>query len=67
MAITLKSAAEIAKMRRAGRIVAEVLIGLLWNDHHSYVYQDPLWQPGPPMAPREGELSMSDLVAFTDA
>ena len=24
-----------------GRIVAEVLIGLLWNDHHSYLFQRP--------------------------
>ena len=50
-----------------GRVVAEVLIGLLWNDHHSYLYQDPLWQPDARLAPTTGSFSFADLVQFTDS
>jgi hypothetical protein len=25
--------------------VAEVLVGLLYHDHHSYLYQDSTWEP----------------------
>jgi len=28
-----------------GRIVAEVLLGLMFGDRHSYLHQRPLWQP----------------------
>ena len=28
-----------------GRIVAETLIGLAWGDGHSYLQQDPNWEP----------------------
>lgn len=28
-----------------GRIVGEVLVGVLWNDHTSYLYQDSRWTP----------------------
>jgi hypothetical protein len=28
-----------------GQIVAEVLAGVLWNDHTSYIYQDKHWTP----------------------
>ncbi len=49
-----------------GRIVAEVLVGLAWNDHHSYLYQDPLWHPQQPAARADGTFEMSDLIAFTD-
>ncbi len=28
-----------------GRIVAEVLVGLAYNDHHSFLYQDSTWTP----------------------
>lgn len=48
-----------------GRIVAEVLIGLLWKDHHSYLYQDPLWQPDLRLAPA-GSFDFARLVQFTD-
>ncbi|MDP9201109.1 MAG: peroxidase, partial [Gemmatimonadota bacterium] len=49
-----------------GRVVAEVLVGLAWNDHHSFLYQDPLWHPQPPVARADGTFEMSDLIAFTD-
>jgi hypothetical protein len=50
-----------------GRIVAEVLIGLLWADHHSYLYQDPLWTPDERIAPNSGRFTFADLVTFTDS
>jgi hypothetical protein len=28
-----------------GRIVAEVLVGLVYHDHHSFLYQDSTWEP----------------------
>jgi hypothetical protein len=28
-----------------GQIVAEVLVGVLWHDHTSYLYQDSRWTP----------------------
>jgi hypothetical protein len=28
-----------------GQIVAEVLVGILWHDHTSYLYQDSRWTP----------------------
>jgi Animal haem peroxidase len=31
--------------RVGGRIVAETLIGLVWGDGHSYLQQDPNWEP----------------------
>jgi Animal haem peroxidase len=49
-----------------GRIVAEVLVGLAFHDHHSYLYQDPLWRPQPPAARADGAFAMSDLIRFSD-
>ena len=49
-----------------GRIVAEVLVGLIWEDHHSYLFQDPLWKPTT-LARANGTFEMSDLIRFTDA
>jgi hypothetical protein len=50
-----------------GRIVGEVLVGLTWNDHSSYLYQDPMWTPTAPIARADGTFQMSDVVRFTDA
>jgi hypothetical protein len=47
-----------------GRIVAEVLLGLLELDKQSYVNVEPGWRPAPPVAPSVGQLSLGDLVAF---
>jgi hypothetical protein len=49
-----------------GRIVAEVLVGLVVADHHSYLYQDPLWRPRESVARADGTFEMSDLIRFTD-
>jgi hypothetical protein len=46
-----------------GRIVAEVLIGLLEGDPSSYLGQWPTWTPQLPRA-RENTFTMSDLVRF---
>jgi len=49
-----------------GRIVAEVLVGLALGDHHSYLYQDPLWRPRTEVARADGMFEMSDLIRFMD-
>jgi len=48
-----------------GRIVAEVLVGLLEADPHSYLRQWPTWKPELPRA-RVGDFTMADLVRFTE-
>ncbi|TDO30432.1 hypothetical protein EV643_13846 [Kribbella sp. VKM Ac-2527] len=45
-----------------GRIVAEVLIGLLQNDPTSYVAVAPDWRPTLPSAAGTGEFRMVDLL-----
>lgn len=47
-----------------GRIVAEVLLGLLHADPSSYPAMEPGWLPFLPSA-HEGEFTMSDLIRFT--
>ncbi|MBA2496737.1 MAG: peroxidase [Acidimicrobiia bacterium] len=47
----------------AGRIVAEVMIGLLAADPASFLRMDPAWQPELP-AEHAGHFTMSDLVRF---
>lgn len=47
-----------------GRIVAEVIVGLLRADHCSYLSADPGWQP---TLPREGTFSMADLLLLAEA
>jgi hypothetical protein len=46
-----------------GRIVAEVLLGLLKGDRFSYV-NDPTWEPHLPAA-KSGTFTLADLVTFT--
>jgi hypothetical protein len=52
-----------------GRIVAEVLIGLLEADRSSYLHASPAWKPtlkrSDPDTPAEELFTMADLVAFT--
>ena len=50
-----------------GRIVAEVLVGLLQRDPNSYLYLDPAWKPAPPIAPFTGQFGFVDLLRFAGA
>jgi hypothetical protein len=47
-----------------GRIVAEVLIGLLAGDPLSYLSVQPTWQPQAPLANAAGEFGMPELIKF---
>jgi len=48
-----------------GRIVAEVLLGLLAGDPLSYVNVAPNWRPEPPLAGPDGLFGMKELIRFT--
>ena len=54
----LKEAEIVGKGRTlgpvGGRIVAEVLVGLLQKDPNSYLYLNAAWKPAPPVAPVAG-------------
>jgi hypothetical protein len=50
-----------------GRIVAEVLVGLLQRDPNSYLYLDPAWKPAPPIAPATGQFTFVDLLKYAGA
>jgi hypothetical protein len=50
-----------------GRIVAEVLIGLLQRDPNSYLYLDPAWKPTPPIAPTTSQFTFVDLLKYAGA
>jgi hypothetical protein len=47
-----------------GRIVAEVLVGLLQKDLNSYLYLNAAWKPAPPIAPARGQFTMADLLKY---
>jgi len=47
-----------------GRIVTEVILGILDADRGSYLHAKPAFSPKPPIAPAPGEFHMGDLVAF---
>jgi hypothetical protein len=68
----LREAAELADGRAlgpvGGRIVAEVLIGLLAGDPLSYLNVEPNWRPEPPMVPEKGaDFGMPELIRFAGA
>jgi hypothetical protein len=50
-----------------GRIVAEVLVGLLQRDPNSYLYLDAAWKPAPPLAPTTGQFGFADLLRYAGA
>jgi hypothetical protein len=50
-----------------GRIMAEVLVGLLQRDPNSYLYLDPAWKPAPPIAPAIGQFTFVDLLKYAGA
>jgi Animal haem peroxidase len=64
----LKEAEIVGKGRTlgpvGGRIVAEVLVGLLQKDPNSYLYLNAGWKPAPPIAPASGQFTMADLLKF---
>jgi hypothetical protein len=64
----LKEAEIVGKGRElgpvGGRIVAEVLVGLLQHDKNSYLYLQPTWKPAPPIAPARGKFTMADLLKY---
>ena len=47
-----------------GRIVAEVLVGLLQKDPNSYLYLNASWKPAPPIARVRGQFTMADLLKY---
>jgi hypothetical protein len=49
-----------------GRIVAEVLMGLLEGDPQSYVHEKPAWKPFLPAA-KAGDFTTADLAAFAQS
>jgi hypothetical protein len=50
-----------------GRIMAEVLVGLLQRDPNSYLYLDAAWKPAPPIAPATGQFGFVDLLRYAGA
>jgi len=49
------------------RIVAETLIGLAWNDHYSYLFQMPRWNPSEELLGLPASLDMLALTQWVDA
>jgi hypothetical protein len=49
-----------------GRIVAEVLVGLLQKDPNSYLYLQPNWKPQLPIARVKGTFTMADLLMYAE-
>ena len=45
-----------------GRIVAEVFVGLMLADSHSYLRQNPNFKPHPEVVSESGEFKMADLL-----
>jgi hypothetical protein len=64
----LKEAEIVGKGREmgpvGGRIVAEVLVGLLQKDVNSYLYLQPTWKPAKPIATTAGQFTIADLLKF---
>jgi hypothetical protein len=50
-----------------GRIMAEVLVGLLQRDPNSYLYLNAAWKPVPPIAPAPGQFGFVDLLRYAAA
>jgi len=66
----LKEAELVGKGRTlgpvGGRIVAEVLVGLLSKDPNSYLTLNPAWKPAPPVTSVRGKFTMADLLKFAE-
>lgn len=46
-----------------GRIVTEVFVGLMWEDRHSYLHQQPDFRPLDQFLSSSGEFKIADLLA----
>jgi hypothetical protein len=47
-----------------GKLVAEVIVGILSCDKSSYIYDKTPFQPAPPIAPTAGQFTMGEFAAF---
>jgi hypothetical protein len=67
----LKEAEVLQKAERlgpvGGRIMAEVLVGLLQRDPNSYLYLNAAWKPTPPIAPNGALFGFVDLLKYAKA
>ncbi len=45
-----------------GRIVAETMVGLMLGDPHSFLSQDPYWEPLPDFLNADGEFGIAELI-----
>ena len=45
-----------------GRIVAEVFVGLMMEDKHSFLRQNPLWEPFAQFRKADGTFGMAELI-----
>ncbi len=45
-----------------GRIVAEVFIGLMLGDSHSFLRQSPEWKPNPALTRKDGTFGIAELI-----
>jgi hypothetical protein len=50
-----------------GRIMAEVLVGLLQRDPNSYLYLNAAWKPTTPIARTTGQFTFVDLLKYAGA
>lgn len=50
-----------------GRIMAEILVGLLQRDPNSYLYLNAAWKPRTPIASATGQFGFADLLKFAKA
>ena len=50
-----------------GRIMTQVLVGLLQRDRTPAHALDPAWKPGPPIAPAPGVFTFVDLLRYAGA
>jgi hypothetical protein len=46
-----------------GRIVGEVLVGLMMGDKHSYLTQEPAWKPFNSLLNKKGEFGITELIS----
>jgi hypothetical protein len=47
-----------------GRMMAEVLVGLLQRDPNSYLYLNAAWKPTTPIAQTNGQFTFVDLLKY---